>query len=64
MVCLVGYIWLIYVMMCLNINISLFALHIVDHSVEYNVSYIYHALYAYFDRDNVGLKGFAKWVSL
>ncbi|KAL9828308.1 Ferritin-2 [Arabidopsis thaliana] len=27
--------------------------------VEYNVSYVYHALYAYFDRDNVGLKGFA-----
>ncbi|ESQ48929.1 hypothetical protein EUTSA_v10021377mg [Eutrema salsugineum] len=30
-------------------------------NVEYNVSYIYHALYAYFDRDNVGLKGFAKF---
>ncbi|XP_002862448.2 ferritin-2, chloroplastic [Arabidopsis lyrata subsp. lyrata] len=30
-------------------------------NVEYNVSYVYHALYAYFDRDNVGLKGFAKF---
>lgn len=30
------------------------------YSVEYNVSYVYHALYAYFDRDNVALKGFAK----
>ncbi|CAN7107346.1 unnamed protein product [Brassica rapa subsp. narinosa] len=30
-------------------------------NVEYNVSYIYHALYAYFDRDNVGLKGFANF---
>jgi hypothetical protein len=29
-------------------------------SVEYNVSYVYHALFAYFDRDNVGLPGFAK----
>lgn len=29
-------------------------------SVEYNVSYVYHAMYAYFDRDNVALKGLAK----
>ncbi|RYR46713.1 hypothetical protein Ahy_A07g032495 [Arachis hypogaea] len=29
-------------------------------NVEYNVSYVYHAMYAYFDRDNVALKGFAK----
>lgn len=29
--------------------------------MEYNVSYVYHALYAYFDRDNVALKGFAKF---
>jgi ferritin len=29
-------------------------------SVEYNASYAYHSLYAYFDRDNVALKGFAK----
>ncbi len=28
-------------------------------SVEYNVSYIYHSLYAYFNRDNVGLPGIA-----
>ncbi|XP_059656283.1 ferritin-3, chloroplastic-like isoform X2 [Cornus florida] len=30
-------------------------------SVEYNVSYVYHAMYAYFDRDNVALKGLAKF---
>ncbi|GBG76962.1 hypothetical protein CBR_g23292 [Chara braunii] len=30
-------------------------------NVEYNVSYIYHALFAYFDRDNVGLPGFAAY---
>lgn len=30
-------------------------------NVEYNVSYVYHALFAYFDRDNVGLPGFAKF---
>nr|XP_043616044.1 ferritin-4, chloroplastic-like [Erigeron canadensis] len=30
-------------------------------NVEYNVSYVYHAMYAYFDRDNVGLKGLAKF---
>lgn len=30
-------------------------------NVEYNVSYVYHALYAYFDRDNVALKGLAKY---
>ncbi|KAL1308499.1 hypothetical protein AAHE18_17G110500 [Arachis hypogaea] len=30
-------------------------------NVEYNVSYVYHAMYAYFDRDNVALKGFAKY---
>ncbi|KAL6003111.1 Ferritin-3, chloroplastic [Asimina triloba] len=29
--------------------------------VEYNVSYVYHALFAYFDRDNVALRGFAKF---
>jgi len=32
--------------------------------VEYNVSYVYHALDAYIERDNVGLKGFTKSVSL
>lgn len=42
----------------MNLNVSY--LLFVNHSVEYNVSYVYHALYAYFDRDNVGLKGFAK----
>jgi len=31
-------------------------------SVEYNVSYVYHSMFAYFDRDNVALKGFAKYV--
>ncbi|XP_058748220.1 ferritin-2, chloroplastic-like [Vicia villosa] len=30
-------------------------------NVEYNVSYVYHALYAYFDRDNVALRGLAKF---
>jgi ferritin heavy chain len=30
-------------------------------NVEYNVSYVYHSLFAYFDRDNVALKGFAKF---
>lgn len=30
-------------------------------NVEYNVSYVYHALFAYFDRDNVGLPGFAEY---
>ncbi|EIE20153.1 ferritin-like protein [Coccomyxa subellipsoidea C-169] len=30
-------------------------------NVEYNISYIYHSLYAFFDRDNVGLPGFAEY---
>lgn len=30
-------------------------------NVEYNVSYVYHALYAYFDRDNVSLPGLAQY---
>ncbi|KAG1668323.1 hypothetical protein FOA52_011220 [Chlamydomonas sp. UWO 241] len=30
-------------------------------NIEYNVSYIYHALFAYFDRDNVALPGLAKF---
>ncbi|URD83775.1 hypothetical protein MUK42_02362 [Musa troglodytarum] len=30
-------------------------------TVEYTNSYIYHALFAYFDRDNVALKGFARF---
>ncbi|KAK6932968.1 Ferritin/DPS protein domain [Dillenia turbinata] len=30
-------------------------------NVEYNVSYAYHSLFAYFDRDNVALRGFAKF---
>eukprot|EP00245_Coleochaete_scutata_P003549 TRINITY_DN151_c0_g1_i1.p1 TRINITY_DN151_c0_g1~~TRINITY_DN151_c0_g1_i1.p1 ORF type:complete len:270 (-),score=58.97 TRINITY_DN151_c0_g1_i1:240-1049(-) len=30
-------------------------------NVEYNISYVYHSLYAYFDRDNVALPGFAKY---
>ena len=29
-------------------------------NIEYNVSYIYHAMYAYFARDNVYLPGIAK----
>lgn len=30
-------------------------------NVEYNVSYIYHSMFAYFDRDYVALKGLAKF---
>ncbi|KAK8950229.1 hypothetical protein KSP40_PGU006353 [Platanthera guangdongensis] len=30
-------------------------------NVEYNISYVYHAMFAYFDRDNVALKGMAKF---
>ncbi|OAY74272.1 Ferritin-3, chloroplastic, partial [Ananas comosus] len=30
-------------------------------NIEYNVSYVYHAMFAYFDRDNVALKGLAKF---
>ncbi|XP_074578085.1 ferritin-4, chloroplastic-like [Curcuma longa] len=30
-------------------------------NVGYNVSYVYHAMFAYFDRDNIALKGFAKF---
>jgi len=30
-------------------------------NIEYNVSYVYHAMYAYFDRDNVALPGMAKF---
>ncbi|KZV17149.1 ferritin-4, chloroplastic-like [Dorcoceras hygrometricum] len=30
-------------------------------NVEYSVSYVYHSLYAYFDRDDVALKGLAKF---
>ncbi|URD80904.1 hypothetical protein MUK42_04723 [Musa troglodytarum] len=30
-------------------------------NVEYTNSYIYHALFAYFDRDNVALQGFARF---
>ncbi|CAA3002912.1 ferritin-1, chloroplastic-like [Olea europaea var. sylvestris] len=30
-------------------------------NVEYNVSYVYHSMYAYFDRDNIALKGLAKF---
>ena len=28
-------------------------------NIEYTISYVYHSLYSYFDRDNVGLPGFA-----
>lgn len=30
-------------------------------NVEYNVSYVYHAIYAYFSRDNVALPGIAEF---
>lgn len=30
-------------------------------NVEYSASYVYHAMFAYFDRDNIALKGLAKF---
>ncbi|TXG63830.1 hypothetical protein EZV62_010824 [Acer yangbiense] len=39
----------------------LFPLQFLQNCVEYNVSYVYHALFTYFDRDNVALKGLAKF---
>ncbi|TKY63552.1 Ferritin-2 [Spatholobus suberectus] len=30
-------------------------------NVEYNASYVYHSLFAYFDRDDIALKGLAKF---
>ena len=30
-------------------------------SIEYNMSYVYHAMSAYFDRDNVALPGLASY---
>lgn len=30
-------------------------------NIEYNVSYVYHALYAYFNRDNVALPGLTQY---
>merc|ERR1712224_708076 len=27
-------------------------------NIEYSISYLYHSMYAFFDRDNVGLPGF------
>ncbi|KAK9823158.1 hypothetical protein WJX72_000696 [[Myrmecia] bisecta] len=30
-------------------------------NIEYNISYVYHAMWAYFDRDNVGLPGLAAY---
>ena len=30
-------------------------------NIEYTISYVYHALHAFFDRDNVGLPGFAQF---
>ncbi|CAD7695456.1 unnamed protein product [Ostreobium quekettii] len=30
-------------------------------NVEYNISYVYHAMFAFFDRDNVGLPGLAEF---
>eukprot|EP00951_Prasinocladus_malaysianus_P002312 scaffold16381_cov22-Prasinocladus_malaysianus.AAC.1 len=31
-------------------------------SIEYNASYIYHAMYTFFNRDNVALPGMAKFL--
>ncbi|KAH7514686.1 hypothetical protein FEM48_Zijuj11G0116200 [Ziziphus jujuba var. spinosa] len=33
-------------------------------NVEYNASYVYHALFAYFDRDNIALKGLANMLNI
>jgi hypothetical protein len=33
-------------------------------NVEYTASYAYHSLFAYFDRDTVALKGFAKFFNM
>lgn len=30
-------------------------------NIEYTISYVYHSMHSYFDRDNVGLPGFAKF---
>merc|ERR1712017_66461 len=30
-------------------------------NIEYSISYLYHSMYAFFDRDNVGLPGFAEY---
>lgn len=30
-------------------------------NIEYSISYLYHSMYAFFDRDNVGLPGFAAY---
>merc|ERR1712078_477444 len=30
-------------------------------NIEYSISYLYHSMYAFFDRDNVGLPGFANY---
>lgn len=38
-------------------NYYLFVIYI--HSVEYNISYVYHSIFSYFDRDNVALPGLA-----
>lgn len=48
----------LYLFMLCSLTIDLFLWSNI--SVEYNVSYVYHAMYAYFDRDNVALKGLAK----
>ncbi|KAK8671955.1 hypothetical protein V6N13_038536 [Hibiscus sabdariffa] len=43
-----------------SMNKSSGDLFLSDSNVEYNVSYVYHAMFAYFDRDNVALKSLAK----
>jgi len=57
-----GLIWLLFMVgSCRFRPFGLDALFFVCRfSVEYNVSYVYHSMYAYFDRDNVALKGLAK----
>ncbi|XP_066311555.1 ferritin-1, chloroplastic-like [Miscanthus floridulus] len=44
-----------------SINLTLVCCCLLSCNVEYNASYAYHSLFVYFDRDNVALKGFAKF---
>lgn len=52
--------WIIYYCLTVHLIFNLLWMWVCVYSVEYNVSYVYHALYAYFDRDNIALRGLAK----
>lgn len=49
-----------YIKYTIKLCLCLYYVFALSISVEYSVSYIYHAMYAYFDRDNVALRGLAK----